>query len=906
MLNQIINALSSVPFLLLAEAGSLLIKSYIIVKLFMHRTEKQTQFKKAWILLILILLGSILEDFSWIIKLSHQYILPYQSIIPNIDYRFVVLSLRIAWAFAIVQYQSLSLLIENLIPTKSKTLSIINQIFIVISSIYCSVFLYLIVFKTYYLERPKIEFSTLTQVSIYIPIITLTSLIFAFIRIRQVKIPKILKKQLNIFMIGLIGPRIISDTIQLYPFNIIPNYVTSNYAVIGISSLMIAYTAYFCINRMMRLRFLNMKKHVVTSDSDDFFMGKFKHFLEQLSKATTIPELNHIVKTYFKEVLNIADGKTNLYIRNNNNNNNTANFFALTNDQNIKESIVESFITTNKMGIDYLHDTPTLVLDEIEFNYFYQDNQLNSDLLNFLNQIESEMFIPIYQNKILIAYITVEKDPYSKRLYSNVERDEISVFVKYLGNIINLMQKRNLDTLIEQEKDLKEELYQKHQQINQYKESIKSFIKNNHKKIGIIFYKSRKFIYGNQDAKEIINFNVNSQPGHPLTKKLDSIAKQVETYKSPQNCFAKDSHDNTIILTAIPNLDQNNVIITIHYPDITDIIKKQIDLLADPTQWDYLLYLETTKSGQLINKLIPGSGELMLSFKIELLKIALSKKAILISMPDDDLTPTVDLIHHISLRENLYTLKLHSPATNFNTPMQLFGINPIFGKTIEQPLLQKLNQNGTLFIQNIHYLGLEAQNYLAEFIRYGFYRVFRSEQKQFSDVRIICSTNQNLQTLIQEGKFSPTLYKELQKTSLVMPSLLTLPKYEIYKLIEAITNETLGNGSFKDLLELNDKEKQTLINKCPSSIREFKTKIQSLLNEKSKKNHIHVDTQFDSASDISDPKLSEAVKLGKYALKDPKIMSWMWNKFKNQNKIASLLGVNRSSVHRRCKEYNLY
>jgi len=31
----------------------------------------------------------------------------------------------------------------------------------------------------------------------------------------------------------------------------------------------------------------------------------------------------------------------------------------------------------------------------------------------------------------------------------------------------------------------------------------------------------------------------------------------------------------------------------------------------------------------------------------------------------------------------------------------------------------------------------------------------------------------------------------------------------------------------------------------------------------------------------------------------------LWNKFNNQNKIAAFLGVNRSSVNRRCREYNL-
>ena len=47
------------------------------------------------------------------------------------------------------------------------------------------------------------------------------------------------------------------------------------------------------------------------------------------------------------------------------------------------------------------------------------------------------------------------------------------VFGSYLGHIINLLQKQNLDTLILKEKELKEELFLKHQEINQYKVSKK-------------------------------------------------------------------------------------------------------------------------------------------------------------------------------------------------------------------------------------------------------------------------------------------------------------------------------------------------------------------------------------------------------------------------------------------------
>jgi len=47
-------------------------------------------------------------------------------------------------------------------------------------------------------------------------------------------------------------------------------------------------------------------------------------------------------------------------------------------------------------------------------------------------------------------------------------------------------------------------------------------------------------------------------------------------------------------------------------------------------------------------------------------------------------------------------------------------------------------------------------------------------------------------------------------------------------------------------------------------------------------------------------------RLGKQALKNQHIIAMLWKKFdKNQSEIATFLGVNRSSVHRRLKKYGL-
>jgi hypothetical protein len=91
--------------------------------------------------------------------------------------------------------------------------------------------------------------------------------------------------------------------------------------------------------------------------------------------------------------------------------------------------------------------------------------------------------------------------------------------------------------------------------------------------------------------------------------------------------MVKDINGTRYSISGVCNLEQNNVILIISYPDLTDIITRQLNVLKDPSKWDYLLYLETTQPGQLINQLIPSNGETLLNFKISLLQTALSKKA---------------------------------------------------------------------------------------------------------------------------------------------------------------------------------------------------------------------------------------------------------------------------------------
>lgn len=895
------NVLGSYPFVLTVTSIAFAVKAYLLVTL-ISRSQFITTAKRSWFLLVMVLIGSMVGDSSWILKLVQCIFFPEGDF-----YQLRLFWIRIAWGFAVIEYQSLALFVESLIDGHNN-LNIRQKIFLGISGAF-ALFFFSLAFIHIDCSQPSdrsvLECEMLKAFTLYSQfLLMLTALFFAVIKIRNTRLPRILKKQINILIKWLIVPHLISDFLQFYPFGFFPTYIASSFAVVSISTMFLTFVIYFCSRKMMGLRFLNFQEHV-QSHNKFVFIDNFKDVLEQLSHATSMQELGHITQTFFKDAFHIPLRRTMLFVRNTHEQQEST---VITKPELSKiESCTEMVLSSQDSEINFIQHKKIIIHDEIAFSQFYEKNRTSNATVKFLEEINADIFIPIYEKQRIVGYIIIDRDA-RPEFYSNVERDEMLVFSSYLGNIIHLLQNRNLEILIHQQKELEEELYAKHQEINQYKESIRSFLKHNkHREIGIIFYKNRRFIFGNQTAKELIKVNVNTQEGHPTTQALKQIARQVEEYKTSPMCFTKDAEGNKLVLSGVPNLEYNNVIITVYYPEVSDIITKQVDRLKDPSKWDYLLYLETTQSGQLINQLIPGSGEQLLTFKINLLKTALSKKATLLSIPNDDLLPTVELLHHISLRETLHVLNLQGPEKNYDSAIKLFGINPIFGLPPAQPpLLKKLDNSGTLFIENIQFLNIETQEYLAEFISYGTYRIFKSEQKVTSNVRIICSTNQDLNLLTQQGKFSKNLFGELKKASLSMPSLMTLSDNEISDLAEGFSEQALKEANtFKNLLELNDREKLKIAHQRPVSLQELKTKVQQALLNKSKKNEIYQETQFDPAYEITDPELVQAARLGKHALRDPKIMALLWAKFQNQNKIATFLGVNRSSVNRRCKEYSI-
>ena len=165
------------------------------------------------------------------------------------------------------------------------------------------------------------------------------------------------------------------------------------------------------------------------------------------------------------------------------------------------------------------------------------------------------------------------------------------------------------------------------------------------------------------------------------------------------------------------------ILLIIRKPEATDLIKMHIDELKDPSERDYLLYLQTTKAGIAINKFIPSNNDAFLKVKIELLKSILQKSILLIQGNIHDRIHITNMIHELTNETGL--MSSHE-ANDPDTGINLFGVNELIKETNELSLLEKYSQ-GTIVLNNIEHLSTIAQQKLVSYIKYGIFTPYKSE-----------------------------------------------------------------------------------------------------------------------------------------------------------------------------------
>jgi len=878
--------------IVMSVVGFVLIKTYI----YQHAALKKNDFSFFYLLFIIVALCA--EYMSWIVVL-----LPYLKIY-NVSFFYINLWLHCAWILSVFSQLALILFLESLLEPRFKFKWYHKLLF----SINCGLTLFYVdrFFNRIYNSTAPYSYF-ITTISRSIMVYDAFCVVPFFILIiyklyHNPTIPALLKKQVSTLLTYIIIPHSVLEIIELIPYFGPDGLNAQAEGIVGLSeALLMISGVIYCAFYLTRLRLFNFSDKV-QDPSNPPVSTELKDFIEEIGSAKNQVELVYLTHKFFEKVFKISSEFVCLNFR-------TQEEACMTGTDmfckfNIK--IIESFLDKNEVSIDILKHYRILVVHDIAFDAYYAANDYQITLTKFLDEIDCDIFLPLFFKNSIVAYITVRKTNRQK-FYSQEDQNKMLIFSSYLASSLNIMKNENMFVLLKENKMLRDELYFKHQEMNQYKESLKTQVKQKmDQSVGIIFYQNNRFSFGNEVAQKLLPLNLNQQKNHPAVLVLQRLADQIELFKTPQSSILYDSNKQQLLVSCLSHVSQSaGLIYLVYQPDIAQIIKTQIDQLYDPSRIDYILYLQTTKAGQIINQMIPSNSESLLNFKINLLEATLQRKALLLQSHSDDLECIVEIIHSLSLRKTLHILDLKPTELNYDLSAKIFGLNPILLKNQEEPLLKKLDKVGTLCIKNVDLLDLATQDKLADFIQYGQFTFMKSEQKIVADVRIIFSTSQSIDVLKAQNKISEKLHENLVQTKLIMPSLLSLNQDELHELIEGLAIQEVHEQDYAHLLQLTKNDKDQIVDYRPVSLHEVKYKIRSLIAKKSDDHEIVYDTHIDPSLNITNPKLLHAARLGKNALKDSELMSLLWDQFHCQNKIALFLGVNRSSVNRRCKEYNL-
>lgn len=843
--------------------------------------------------LIVPIVAIMTENIGWIFK----FLMPKTPAARSI--------ICIAWIFSSLKLHSLAIFLETLTKKKSQIGSFHKIIFAL--EVMLSVGF---VINTAYIIMYNEPFKIVLYMHYALTLFWLVRIANILHKLTQKVLPIVLKKQLHAFLLYFILPHAIALILEYLPiifFEKTQAYIFSNLSIIIIVS-----GFYFCFKQIMQFRFLNFSDHVQALPAVNISTN-FKNTIDQIHLATHENELEHIAQHFFSEQFLMPKSNILFFIRSKRDMDGAtkishASIGIKENGISPLQKKIEDFLMIDQTEfsvIEMLLKHKILVLHEIEFDEFYSDSLVVSTAAQFLRDINCEVFIPIVNNKIIIGYIVVIKDVVPA-IYNQDQQDKMAVFSQFVAPALFMLQNNNMFMMLQESKEIQNELYAKHQEINQYKESIKKLLKDrveNH--IGVIFYKGKRFHFKNVEAQRMLMIDPNLETQSPTTATLINFAQQVEKFQTVQSMHMTTANGNKLIISGMLQVDGlgGGVLLILRTPEATDIIKMQIDALKDPSMRDYLLYLETTQAGQAVNKLIPSNSERLLNLKIAILQASMQKDALLLEVQGSDIDPTVEVLRMVSGKESLHVITLQSDSPSCS--VRLFGVNQMLSVEHELSLLERHNA-GMILIKNIEFLDHVTQQKLAYFIRYGIFTPLKSEQRKFSDARIIFSTNGNLSSMAENNIIIPELYQALKSSSLTIPSLVTLEDQELSQIIDGFMYQLLQQQGSKHLTPLTFKEKEVLISQRIGSLFQLKQKVNVLMSAKNN----NLDTANVSPSkvnvfDVTCPEIQLASQLGKHALKDIGLMTTLWKKLGSQTRIADLLGVNRSSVNRRIKDYRL-
>ena len=186
------------------------------------------------------------------------------------------------------------------------------------------------------------------------------------------------------------------------------------------------------------------------------------------------------------------------------------------------------------------------------------------------------------------------------------------------------------------------------------------------------------------------------------------------------------------------------------------------------------------------------------------------------------------LIHHNSKRSSGPFILLNTKILSTDTlEEELFGEEDNLGRIIKIGILEQAN-NGTLFIEEVSDLTIEAQAFFVKALQDNTFKRKNGSIRINVDVRVISSTNVQINEKIKNKEFSEDLYYRLNVIPIEMPAL-SNRKEDIPVLINYFLNKA-SNFSGRNKLTIDQQSLSSLqVFEWPGNVSQLKNAIERIL-----------------------------------------------------------------------------
>lgn len=265
-------------------------------------------------------------------------------------------------------------------------------------------------------------------------------------------------------------------------------------------------------------------------------------------------------------------------------------------------------------------------------------------------------------------------------------------------------------------------------------------------------------------------------------------------------------------------------------------------------------------------------------------------------------------IHFNGARADKPLIAENCAALNDNLlEAELFGYEKgsFTGAETSRKGLFELADGGTLFLDEVADMKSGMQKDLLRILQEGIVRPVGGKQFRKVDVRIICASNKDLATLVDEGKFRSDLYYRLNVWSLRMPPLRerldTVPSL-VEHFLQKIAKQTgteqkrLGRGVLEALVAHD----------WPGNVRELRNEIARMVAMTQGEEILARDFSKRPSSDAPRATVFNGDEIQTLEdIEKAHILRALRYTNGNRARAAEILGINKATIYRKLKQYGM-